>query len=119
MRKLTDHRGVVVGPGESTVDIDGTDSLVLSATDGWVKDVIPMQDILYITIRTDTTVYAYADIDRPLVSEGQRIIAGQPIAIARQNRIEFYVSNYLGQIFRNPAAYVDCICELPKEKPEN
>lgn len=54
----------------------------------------------------------------PLVREGQRIMAGQPIAIARKNRIEFYVGNYLDKIYRNPDGYVDCICELPKAAPE-
>jgi hypothetical protein len=103
----------MAGNEESTVDICGKDTVVLSATDGRVTDVIRLGHILYITIRVDTTNYTYIDIDRPLVQEGQMIKAGQAIAIAREQRIAFYVSNYLNRIFRNPDAYVDCVCELP------
>jgi hypothetical protein len=118
MKKLTEHKGVVLGSGESTVDIWGKDSIVLSATDGRVTDVIYIQGIKYVSIRVDTTVYTYADIDRALVQEGQPVKSGQPIAIARDGRIEFYVANYLGRQFRNPDAYVDCVCELPKRVPQ-
>jgi len=114
MKKLTEHHGVFVGSGESTVDIWGKDSVVLSATDGRVADVISLQNIKYISIRVDTTIYTYADIDRALVHEGEPVKAGQPIAIAGEDRIEFFVGNYLGRQFRNPDAYVDCVCELPK-----
>jgi len=96
----------------------GQDSVVLSATDGGVTDVMDIQGIKYISIRIDTTIYTYADIDRALVQEGQRVKSGQPIAIAREGRIEFFVSNYLGRIFRHPDSYVDCLCELPKATPE-
>lgn len=118
MKKLTEHHGVVLGSEESTVDIWGKDSIVLSATDGRVTDVINIQNIEYVSIRTDTTIYEYADIDSALVHEGQPIKSGQPIAIAREGRIEFLVSNYFGRQFRDPAAYVDCVCELPKELPQ-
>jgi hypothetical protein len=114
MKKLTEHHGVFVGSGESTVDIWGKDSVVLSATDGHVTDVIYIQGIKYVSIRSDTTIYTYADIGRALVQEGQPVKSGQPIAIAREGRIEFFVANYLGRQFRNPDAYVDCVCELPK-----
>jgi hypothetical protein len=114
MKKLTEHKGVVLGSGESTVDIWGKDSIVLSATDGRVTDVIYIQGIKYVSIRADTTIYTYADIDLALVHEGQLVKSGQPIAIAREDRIEFFVANYLGRQFRNPDAYVDCVCELPK-----
>jgi hypothetical protein len=113
MKKLTAHKGIVVGPGESTVDIWGTDSIVRSATNGRVTDVIYIQSMKYISIRHDTTIYTYADIDRALVQEGQQVTAGQPIAIAGDGRIEFFVSNYLGRILRHPGDYVDCVCELP------
>ena len=113
MRKLT-HRGIILGTEESTVDICGIDSMVLSATGGRVTDVIRLNYTMYISIRVDTTIYTYADIDRPLVQERQMIKAGQPIAIAREKRIAFFVSNYLNKIFRNPDGYVDCVCELPK-----
>jgi hypothetical protein len=118
MKKLTEHKGVVLGSGESTVDIWGKDTIVLSATDGRVTDVIYIQGIKYVSIRVDTTVYTYADIDRALVQDGQPVKSGQPIAIARDGRIEFYVANYLGRQFRNPDAYVDCVCELPKRVPQ-
>jgi hypothetical protein len=118
MKKLTEHHGVFVGSGESTVDIWGKDSVVLSAADGRVTDVIYIQGIKYVSIRVDTTIYTYADIDRSLVQEGQPVKSGQPIAIARECRIEFYVANYLGRQFRNPDAYVDCVCELPKGAPQ-
>jgi hypothetical protein len=114
MTKLTEHHGVILGSGESTVDIWGKDSVVLSATDGRVTDVIDIQGIKYVRIRVDTTIYTYADIDRALVHEGQPVKSGQPIADAREDRIEFLVTNYLGRQFRNPDAYVDCVCELPK-----
>jgi hypothetical protein len=114
MKKLTEHHGVVLGSGESTVDIWGKDSVVLSATDGRVKDVIDIQGIKYVSVRVDTTIYTYADIDPALVHEGQPVKSGQPIAIAREDRIEFFAANYLGRQFRNPDAYVDCVCELPK-----
>ena len=113
MKKLTEHDNVTLGSGESTVDIWGKDSVVLSATDGRVTDVISVQGIKYISIRVDTAIYTYADIDRALVHEGQPVKAGQPIAIAREDRIEFFVGNYLGRQFRNPDAYVECVCELP------
>ncbi len=118
MKKLTEHHGVVLGSGESTVDIWGKDSVVLSATDGRVTDVIYIQGIKYVSIRVDTTIYTYADIDRALVQEGQPVKSGQPIAIAREGRIEFFVANYLGRQFRNPDTYVDCVCELPKATPQ-
>lgn len=118
-RKLTEHKGIVVGPGESTVDVCGTDSVVMSATGGRVTDVLSIQSMIYVRIQIDTLVYTYADIDRSLVREGQLVKAGQPIAIARQGRIEFFVSNYLGRIFRHPEEYVDCVCELPKAPGEN
>jgi hypothetical protein len=118
MKKLTEHKGIVPGPGESTVDIWGKDSVVLSATDGRVTDVMDIQGIKYISIRMDTAIYTYADINRALVQEGQRVNAGQQIAIAREGRIEFFVSNYLGRIFRHPDAYVDCVCELAKATGE-
>ena len=118
MKKLTGHHGVFVGSEESTVDIWGKDSVVLSATDGRVADVIFMQGIKYVSIRVDTTIYTYADIDRALVQEGQPVKSGQPIAIAREDRIEFDVANYLGKQFSNPNAYVDCVCELPKATPQ-
>jgi len=86
----------------------------LAATDGRVTEVIYIQGIKYVSIRSDTTIYTYADIDRALVQEGQPVKSGQPIAIARERPIEFFVPNYLGRQFRNPDAYVDCICELPK-----
>ena len=114
MKKPTEHFGVFIGSVESTVDIWGKDSIVLSATDGRVTDVISVQGIKYISIRIDTTIYTYADIDRALVHEGQPVKADQPIAIAGEDRIEFFVGNYLGRQFRNPDAYVDCVCELPK-----
>lgn len=117
MKKLTEHHGVFVGSVESTVDIWGKDSVVLSATDGRVTDVISIQNIRYISIRVDTIIYTYADIDRALVHEGQPVKSGQPIAIAREDRIEFYVANYLGRQLRNPDVYVDCVCELPKAVP--
>jgi hypothetical protein len=117
MKKLTEHHGVFVGSGESTVDIWGKDSVVLTAADGRVTDVIYIQGIKYVSIRVDTTIYTYADIDRALVQEGQPVKSGQPIAIARESRIEFFVANYLGRQFRNPDAYVDCVCELPKTAP--
>lgn len=113
MRKLT-HRGFILGMEGCTVDICGNDSVVVSATNGTVTDIIGLRNALYITIKVDTTVYTYSDIDRPLVHEGQQVKAGQPIAIAREKRIAFFVSNYLNRIFRNPDGYVDCICELPK-----
>jgi Peptidase family M23 len=118
MKKLTEHHGVFVGSAESTVDIWGKDSVVLSATDGRVTDVIYIQGIKYVSIRGDTTIYTYADIDRALVQEGQLIKSGQPIGVAREGRIEFFVANYLGRQFRNPDAYVDCVCELPKATPQ-
>jgi len=118
MKKLTEHHGVVLGSGESTVDIWGKDSVVFSATDGRVTDVIYIQGIKYVSIRVDTTIYTYADIDRALVQEGQSVKSGQAIAIARGGRIEFFVANYLGRQFRNPDAYVDCVCELPKAVPQ-
>src|SRR3984893_9751956 len=118
IRKLTEHHGVMLGSGESTVDIWGKDSVVLSATDGRVTDVIYIQGIKYVSIRVDTTIYTYADIDRALVQEGQPVKSGQPIAIAREGRIEFFVANYLGRQFGNPDAYVDCVCELPKGVPQ-
>jgi hypothetical protein len=118
MKKLTEHHGVVLGSGESTVDILGKDSIVLSATDGRVKDVIDIQGIKYVSVRVDTTIYTYADIDRALVHEGQPVKSGQLIAIAREDRIEFFVANYLGRQFRDPSAYVDCVCELPKVTPQ-
>jgi hypothetical protein len=77
-------------------------------------DVIHENYTMFITVRTDTTNYTYIDLERSLVKEGQLIDAGQPIAIAKGNRISFYVSNFLNKIFRNPDAYVDCICELQK-----
>ncbi len=86
----------------------------MSATDGRVKDVIDIQGIKYVSIRVDTTIYTYADIDRALVQEGQPVKSGQPIAVAREDWIEFFVANYFGRQFRNPDAYVDCVCELPK-----
>jgi hypothetical protein len=118
VKKLTEHHGVFVGSGESTVDISGKDSIVLSATDGRVKDVIDIQGIKYVSVRVDTTIYTYADIDRALVHEGQPVKSGQPIAFAREDRIEFFVANYLGRQFRDPGAYVDCVCELPKVTPQ-
>ncbi len=42
MKKLTEHKGIVIGPGESTVDIWGKDSVVLSATDGRVTDIVKL-----------------------------------------------------------------------------
>ena len=113
MRKLT-HHGFILGTEESTVDICGKDSMVLSATSGRVTDVIRLNYTMYITIRLDTTIYTYADIDRPLVQEGQMIKVGQAIAVARERRIAFFVSNYLNKIFRDPDSYVDCTCELLK-----
>jgi hypothetical protein len=113
MRKLT-HHGFILGTEESSVDICGKDSVVLSATNGRVTDVVRLSYTLFITISVDTTVYTYSDIDRSLVQEGQIVKAGQAIAIAREQRIAFFVSNYLKRIFRNPDWYVDCVCELPK-----
>ena len=114
MRRLATRTGVTLGTVESTVDIWGNDSVVVSATAGRVMDVIRENVTMYITIRTDTTNYTYIDIDRSLVKEGQLVQAGQAIAIATEKRISFYVSNFLNKIFRNPDAYVDCVCELPK-----
>lgn len=118
MKKLTEHQGIVLGSGESTVDIWGKDSVVFSATNGRVTDAVNIQGMKYVRIQVDTTVYTYADIDRALVQEGQSVKSGQPIAIAREGRIEFFVSNYLGRQFLDPDAYVDCICELPKVVPQ-
>jgi len=114
IRKLTQPKGIIIGTEESTVDISGNDSIVLSAADGRVMEVIGLQYTSYLTIKVDTTIYTYIDIDRPLVQEGQVVKAGQEIAIARGKRIAFFVSNYHNKIFRNPDAYVDCTCELIK-----
>ena len=114
LKKLTEHHGAILGPGQSTVDIWGTDSIIVSATDGRVTDVISVQGTPFIRIQTDTTIFFYADFDHPLVREGQQVRAGQPIAFSSDNQIEFYVANNLGKIFHHPEEYVDCVCELPK-----
>jgi hypothetical protein len=117
IRKLTAHSGILVGSSpESTVDVWGKDSLVLSATNGKVINVIGMRPgASYIQIQIDTTVYTYSDIDRALVQEGQFVRSGQPIAIAADSSIAFYVGNYLGKIYHHPEAYVDCVCQLPNQ----
>ena len=114
MRPLATRTGIIVGTEKSTVDIWGSDSVVVSATAGRVMDVIREDYTMFIIIRSDTTNYTYIDLDRSLVKEGQLVQAGQVIAIAKEKRISFYVSNFLNRIFRNPDAYVDCVCELPK-----
>jgi hypothetical protein len=107
---------IILGAEESTMDVWSKDSIVLSATNGRVMDVMRVH-ILYIIIRTDTTNYTYIEIDRPLVKEGEMVKAGQAIGIAKKKRISFFVSNYLNKIFRDPYAYVDCACELVEQKP--
>jgi hypothetical protein len=115
IRKSVHGSGVILGTEECTVDVWGKDSMVLSATNGRVMDVMRLY-ALYITIRTDTTNYTYIEIDRPLVKEGEMVKAGQVIGIAKDKRISFFVSNYLNKIFCDPCAYVDCSCELAEQK---
>jgi hypothetical protein len=116
IRALGNHKGGLVGSSpESTVDVCGKDSVVLSARNGTVINVIGMQSAICIQIQIDTTVFTYSDIDRPLVREGQLVVSGQPIAIATGKSIAFFVGNPFGKIFHHPEAYVDCICELPKQ----
>ena len=113
MRKMT-TRTAILGTTESTVDIYGKDSVVLSAVDGRVMQIYPFDGHGVIEIRKDTTVYTYWHLDRSFVKEGQMVIAGQPIAAAKDSVIGFFVSNNFHKIFRDPDAHVDCVCELAK-----
>ncbi|MBS1659750.1 MAG: peptidoglycan DD-metalloendopeptidase family protein [Bacteroidetes bacterium] len=118
---MTSVKGVSSYIGASSTGvITGKDSLVLAPKTGWVMEFYP-EGFGFdhtITIRVDTTMYVYNNVDVFVVKEHQKVLAGQVIGYARKKTITFYATNLYQKKYLHPDEFLDCVCEMTKPAPE-
>lgn len=97
-------------PNQGTT-IKGLDGKVLSVSKGIVQSVFPIGETNAMMIRSDTLFYSYGDIDSCLVKKGEQVMAGQVIGIAKENYIDFVISDEKGHIHKVQGK-LNCKCKM-------
>lgn len=91
-------------------DIYGTDSVVVSATDGIVQSIMTIEDVKAIMIRTGPFFYVYSNLDTVFFKKRDTVKAGAVLGLSQMKDVDFIVSDEKGRMRDKIAAAVDCKC---------
>ena len=111
LKKYIGERMFIGNPNYS-VNIDGEDSIVVSASEGETVAVVKFDDYRAVMIKSGKLFFTYSMLDSCVAVKGQRVRIGQIIGYVSEKTVEFMASD--GNDDQHSEKYVDCRCELIK-----
>jgi hypothetical protein len=91
-------------------DIIGTDSTVVSASDGKVQATFNVGDVKAIMIRNGRFFYTYSNLDTLFLKKGDTVKAGDILGPSQMNDVDFVVTDTKGRYEDKIASDIDCKC---------